>query len=110
MTTTGRHPKGSILGEEVLIDTGGWKPRVKGLEGWPNHATDEVEVVEVVIVVGCRPFSIAGRTRMEGGGIVGGQGLVVLGDGWLSGVRSQRGWFLVVIYDIVGNRGSSGPL
>jgi hypothetical protein len=94
---------------------------MRGLKGRLNRATHEVEVVEVVDTLGCRTFSIAGRADIGGSGIVGrarccwekegGQGLVVLGDEWLSGVRSQRGRFLVVmIYNVVGDRVSSGLL
>ena len=117
---TVRHPKGPV---EVLIDTGGWRPRMRGLEGWLSRAIHEVEQVDIVDMVGCRTFSIAGRAGIGVGRIVSGgtrycrenergQGLpVVLGDVWLSSSRSQRGWFLVVvIYNAVGKRGSSGFL
>jgi hypothetical protein len=43
---------------------------MRGLEGRLNRETHGVEVVEVVVIVGCRTFSIAGRAGI--GGMVGG--------------------------------------
>ena len=82
-TFTGRHPKG-------------------GQEGRLNRVAGGFGVVGTVGIIGCRT-----RYRWEKEG---GQGPVILGDDRLSGVRSQRGWFLAVIYKVVYERGGGVPL
>ena len=58
-------------------------------------------MVGTVGIVGCR----TGYRREKEGG----QGPVLLGNARLGGVRSQRGWFLVVvIYKVVDERSGSG--
>lgn len=123
----------NVLGLEVLVETGGGRPGTGGLDccekfikGQLNCWADDVELIDIVE---CQTFSEADGIGTGGGGVVestrikvvrekgreteGGGGLVVLVDNWLSGVRGlaatlgQWGFFVIIIHNVVGDRGSS---
>ena len=122
----------NVLRLEVLVETSGRRPGTRGfdrcekfIQGQLYCWTDDVEMIDIVE---CQTFSEADRIGTRGGGMVegtgikvvreegreteGGGGLVVLVDNWLSGVGSlaaalgQGGFFILIIHNVVRNRGS----
>ena len=123
----------NILRLEVLVKTGSRRPGTRGFDCCEkfikrqlNRRTDDVELIGIV---DCQTFSEADGIGTRWGGMVegtgikvvreegweteGGRGLVVLMDNWFSGVGSlaaalgQGGFFIVIIRNVVGDRGSS---